>query len=69
MNKQVKLALIGAGNRGQGIFGKYAEEMPHRVKFTTVVEPDKDKRNFFPLHTKFLLIEVLTPLPRFLQLK
>ncbi|OGV51724.1 MAG: hypothetical protein A2017_10300 [Lentisphaerae bacterium GWF2_44_16] len=47
MNRQVKLALIGAGNRGQGIFGQYALDMPHRVKFTAVVEPDKDKREFF----------------------
>jgi predicted dehydrogenase len=47
MNKQVKLALIGAGNRGQGIFGKYAQEMPHRAKFTAVIEPDTAKREFF----------------------
>jgi predicted dehydrogenase len=47
MSKQVKLALIGAGNRGQGIFGYYAKEMPHRAKFTAVVEPDKDKRELF----------------------
>jgi len=47
MNKQVKLALIGAGNRGQGIFGKYAQDMPHRAKFTAVVEPDRAKREFF----------------------
>ena len=39
--------MIGAGNRGQGIFGQYALDMPHRAKFTAVVEPDKDKRNFF----------------------
>ena len=47
MNRQVKLALIGAGNRGQGIFGQYALDMPHRAKFTAVVEPDKDKRKLF----------------------
>ena len=47
MNKQIKLALIGAGNRGQGIFGKYALEMPHRAKFTAVVEPDREKRELF----------------------
>jgi predicted dehydrogenase len=40
----VKLALIGAGNRGQGIFGQYALDMPHRCKFTAVVEPDDAKR-------------------------
>ena len=45
MNKEVKLALIGAGNRGQGIFGQYALDMPHRCQFTAVVEPDADKRD------------------------
>ena len=43
MTKQVKLVLIGAG----GIFGQYALDMPHRCKFIAVVEPDKDKREFF----------------------
>ncbi len=47
MSRQIKLALIGAGNRGQGIFGKYALEMPHRAKFTAVVEPDSEKRGLF----------------------
>ena len=47
MSKLVKLALIGAGNRGQGVFGQYALDMPHRVKFTAVVEPDQAKREFF----------------------
>ena len=45
--KQVNLALIGAGNRGQGIFGQYALDMPHRAKFSVVVEPDEAKRNHF----------------------
>ena len=47
MNRQVKLALVGAGNRGQGIFGQYALDMPHRAKFVAVAEPDKDKRELF----------------------
>ncbi len=47
MSRQINLALIGAGNRGQGIFGKYALDMPHRAKFTAVVEPDNEKRDFF----------------------
>ena len=47
MNKQTRLALIGAGNRGRGIFGQYTLDMPHRVKFTAVVEPDRDKRESF----------------------
>ena len=52
MNKQIKLALIGAGNRGQGIFGQYALDMPHRAKFTAVVEPDKAKRVQFATNHK-----------------
>ena len=47
MNRQIKLALIGAGNRGQGIFGQYALDMPHRARFVAVLEPDKEKREFF----------------------
>jgi predicted dehydrogenase len=47
MNRQIQLALIGAGNRGQGIFGKYALDMPHRAAFTAVVEPDRIKRDHF----------------------
>ena len=47
MSKQIKLGLIGAGNRGQGTFGKYALDMPHRAQFTAVVEPDQAKREFF----------------------
>lgn len=43
----VKLALIGAGNRGAGIYGKYALDMPHRAGFVAVVEPDTAKRNAF----------------------
>ena len=47
MNKQVELALIGAGNRGEGVFGRYALDMPHRCQYTAVVEPDAAKREFF----------------------
>jgi len=47
MSQAVKLALIGAGNRGSGVFGGYALEMPHRARFTAVVEPDAAKRNAF----------------------
>ncbi|NQU38505.1 MAG: Gfo/Idh/MocA family oxidoreductase [Lentisphaerae bacterium] len=43
----VKLALIGAGNRGGGIFGQYGLDMPHRCRFTAVVEPDPSKRKHF----------------------
>ncbi len=47
MQKPVKLALIGAGNRGAGIFGRYALDMPHRAQFVAVVEPDAAKRAAF----------------------
>ncbi len=40
MNTPIRLALIGAGNRGQGVFGQYALDMPQRVAFTHVVEQD-----------------------------
>lgn len=43
----VSLALIGAGNRGRGIFGQFALDMPHRATFTAVVEPDPDRRQAF----------------------
>lgn len=45
--QRVALALIGAGNRGRGIFGQYALDMPHRCRFTAVVEPDAAKREAF----------------------
>ena len=47
MNRQLKLALVGAGNRGTGIFGQYALNMPHRTKFVAVLEPDAAKRKKF----------------------
>jgi prepilin-type N-terminal cleavage/methylation domain-containing protein len=40
MHNPVRLALIGAGNRGQGIFGQYALDRPDRARFTHVVEPE-----------------------------
>jgi len=46
-SQAANLALIGAGNRGAGIFGRYALEMPHRAGFTAVVEPDPAKRRAF----------------------
>ena len=43
----VHFALIGAGNRGQGIFGAYALEAPERARFVAVVEPDAHRRDRF----------------------
>lgn len=45
--KRVNLALIGAGNRGAGIFGRYALDMPHRAVFSAVVEKDPEKLESF----------------------
>jgi predicted dehydrogenase len=45
--KPVHMALIGAGNRGQGTFGAYALAHPHRARFVAVVEPDEAKRALF----------------------
>ena len=47
MAQAVTMALIGAGNRGRGIFGQYALTMAHRAQFVAVVEPDLDKRAAF----------------------
>jgi predicted dehydrogenase len=46
-NQQVSLVLVGAGNRGRGIFGQYALDNPHRAKFVAVVEPDEERRLAF----------------------
>jgi predicted dehydrogenase len=46
-NRFVKMALFRAGNRGKGVFGQYALDMPHRARFVSVVEPDEEKRNAF----------------------
>lgn len=47
MGDYVRLGLIGAGNRGQGVFGEYALQMPHRARFIAVAEPDRKKREGF----------------------
>ena len=49
MARPVEMILIGAGNRGSGVFGQYALDLPHMAKFTAVVEPDKSKRENFAL--------------------
>ena len=47
MTKPIRMALIGAGNRGRGIFGAYAKKMPHRAVFVAVAEPDESRRSAF----------------------
>lgn len=49
MSKPVRMALIGAGNRGRGIFGAYARQMPHQAVFVAVAEPEASRRNAFAL--------------------
>lgn len=44
-SEPVRIALIGAGNRGQGAYGDYGLAMPQRAKFVAVVEPNDEKRN------------------------
>jgi predicted dehydrogenase len=51
-NSIVKIVLIGAGNRGRGVFGQYALNNPHRAQFVAVVEPDDEKRNAFAAEHK-----------------
>ena len=51
-NLVVKMVLFGAGNRGKGVFGQYALDMPHRVGYVAVVEPDEEKRNAFAIAHK-----------------
>ena len=43
----VKMVLFGAGNRGKGVFGQYALDMPHRARYVAVVESDDVNRNAF----------------------
>ena len=43
----VNIVLVGAGNRGRGIFGHYALENPHRARFVAVVEPEVERRTAF----------------------
>ena len=47
MQPPINIALIGAGNRGQGVFGQYGIDMPHRARFVAVVDPVEKKRNRF----------------------
>lgn len=47
MNKTVTVSIIGAGNRGLGVFGQYALDFPHMVKVVSVVEKDEIRRNKF----------------------
>lgn len=43
----IEAALIGAGNRGKDVYGKYALDHPNEIKFMAVAEPDDNKRSEF----------------------
>src|SRR5699024_3757902 len=45
--EKVKIALIGAGQRGKDSYGQYALEYGERVEFVAVAEPNEIKREEF----------------------
>ena len=45
----ITAAMIGAGNRGKDVYGKYALEHPNEIKFLGIAEPDEVKRNQFAI--------------------
>ncbi|MHA1401587.1 MAG: Gfo/Idh/MocA family protein [Candidatus Heimdallarchaeaceae archaeon] len=47
MVKQLTGILIGAGNRGKDVFGKYALQHPDKIKFIAVAEPIEKRRESF----------------------
>lgn len=45
--KKVRLAMIGAGDRGFHCYAPYALEKPYEVEFTAIAEMDDEKRTAF----------------------
>lgn len=45
--RKVKLALIGAGDRGMNCYAPYVEENPWKAEFTAIAERDPVKRKMF----------------------
>ncbi len=45
--KQLKLGLIGAGERGANCYAPYALKYPAEVKFVCVAEPLEERRDKF----------------------
>lgn len=45
--EKVKVALIGAGQRGKDIYGQYALNYPEKIEFVAVAEPNEIKRKEF----------------------
>src|SRR5690349_3229524 len=46
MNK-VRIALIGAGNRGKDTYGEFALKYPENIEFVGVAEPIEERRSEF----------------------
>ncbi|MBK9144956.1 MAG: Gfo/Idh/MocA family oxidoreductase [Candidatus Melainabacteria bacterium] len=44
---KVRAILVGAGQRGTFVFGRYALDNPEKLRFTAVVEPDPGRRRRF----------------------
>ena len=42
--KPVTAVIIGAGDRGRNVYGKYALEHPEEMRVTAVAEPDPQRR-------------------------
>jgi predicted dehydrogenase len=45
--KPVEAVLVGAGNRGRSVFGRFALREPGRLRITAVAEPDAGRRDLF----------------------
>ena len=45
--KTVTAVVIGAGDRGRHVYGKYALEHPNELMITAVAEPNEQRRKEF----------------------
>ncbi|MDY0287605.1 MAG: Gfo/Idh/MocA family oxidoreductase [Sphaerochaeta sp.] len=43
--KPIRIALLGAGNRGRYVYAEYAKQRPNEMKIVAVAEPDDAKRS------------------------
>jgi len=47
MNKTIKAIMIGAGQRGNDVYGAYAVQHPEKLQFVAVAEPIPERRTKF----------------------
>ena len=47
MSKLIEAIMIGAGQRGNDIYGEYALRHPEQIRFVAVAEPDEGRRQQF----------------------